>query len=100
MAMEWMLFQAPISANSIAESVYPNPVINASIVDITLAEACTIKLELFNSIGERVSLQADGTFAQSNQSFLLNSAGLPDGLYFLRLMAGGSVTTKSVAIEK
>ncbi len=88
------------ASNNPAESVYPNPVVNASNVDITLAEAGPIKLELFNSIGERVSLLADGVFVQGTQGFLLNSKDLPNGLYFLRLTAGGIVTTQSVAIEK
>jgi type IX secretion system substrate protein len=91
---------APISANNPTESIYPNPVINAATVDISLAQSGPIKLELFNSIGERVSLLADGPFAQGKQSFSLNSKGLPDGLYFLRLTVGGVISTQSVAIEK
>jgi hypothetical protein len=87
-------------ANNTMESVYPDPVVNASTVDITLAVAGSIKLELFNSIGNRVVVVANSRYDAGSHEFTLDANGLPSGLYFLRLSMGRETETQQLVIQR
>jgi len=86
-------------ANNTMESVYPNPVVSASTVDISLTQSGPIKLELFNSLGERASLIADAHFDSGPHQFPLDAHDLPSGLYFLRLSTGENTVNQQLVIQ-
>lgn len=66
-------------------SLYPNPA--SSYISVTLRDASQVGglLEVYNQMGQIViAMRVTGT------SFQLNVSGLAGGLYFMRLVGGGS----------
>ena len=87
-------------------SVYPNPARSTVAVVWTVPKAARVRLDLFNTLGQKVASLAKGTFAERGRRSLrfdlsaLRIEGgaqrLPAGVYFLRLRAGSRVATAKV----
>ena len=66
---------------------YPNPFNGETSLSISLPEEVSVKLEIYNSLGVRVSTIADGRFPAGQYSFNWNGARASSGIYFARLIA-------------
>jgi hypothetical protein len=82
-------------------AVAPNPFLRATRVRFTLPQAARVTLELLDVAGRRVQALVDGALlAPGPHELELSAAGLPAGLYFCRLEAGGvRSTAKLVHME-
>jgi len=69
--------------------VTPDPVRGQSRVSFTLAQAGRVELSLLDLQGRAVRVLATGSFAAGEHSLALERDGLPAGVYWLRLRAGG-----------
>jgi hypothetical protein len=80
-------------------SIYPNPAAASSNITLTFAKAANIRLELFNALGNRIALVADGTYQSGAQIFPLDATKLTSGIYFLCLTNDGVASTKNFVVQ-
>ncbi len=80
-------------------SIYPNPASASSNVSLVLSKPADIRLELFNTLGEKIDMIAGGHYEMGTQNFSLDTRTLSSGIYFLRLTGEGTITTEDFVIE-
>lgn len=81
--------------------VYPNPFNPEATVQFAVAESQTVRIELFNSIGQRVALLFDG-MAEGGQTqrLRIDGSNLASGSYLVRLTGDNLVSTQRVTLLK
>jgi hypothetical protein len=79
--------------NEIQVKVYPNPVHDRAQFEFLLPASGRVKLEIFNSVGQRVEILVDGTMDRGRHSVSWSPDNLPPGIYFYRLSASGRQMT-------
>ena len=80
--------------------VYPNPATDNANVSITLAEANSVSISVYNVVGELVKTENLGRMADGEHTFALNTETLNSGLYFITVKVGNDSITKKVTITK
>ncbi len=79
---------------------YPNPFTDRTAVKFQAQETQRIRVELYNVIGKRVASIFDGTIqAGIEYEFLIDAAGLTDGLYMINA-TGKNSTVRSVVLRR
>jgi hypothetical protein len=83
-------------------ALHPNPFADAAMLDITFAAPQRhARLDLYNTLGERVRTLYDGAVANGTTSFPIEGAGLPSGRYIWRLtLDDGSVVTGGASLVR
>jgi hypothetical protein len=79
---------------------YPNPVhagTTATQIGFTLPETGPVKLRLHDALGREMAVIADGTFERGYHS-LPFAPGLPAGVYYYTLTAGGQKLTRRMTV--
>ncbi len=71
--------------------VYPNPTAAAATLAYALAEPADVRLEVYDALGRRVAVLADGPHEAGSHRAPFDGAGLAGGVYHWRLVAGGRV---------
>jgi hypothetical protein len=76
---------------------YPNPFNPTTTIAFTLPEASTVRLSIFNVLGQEVATLLEGEMGAGGHSALWNASNnaggaLPSGLYFYRLHATSVAT--------
>jgi ligand-binding sensor domain-containing protein len=79
---------------------YPNPFNPSTTLQVSLPDAQDVTLEVFNSLGQRVSVIKDGLTTSGNHEFRFNASHLPSGLYFFRLTGDFGVETQKGILLK
>ncbi len=84
---------------------YPNPFNPETSISFSIPNQSTVKLEVFNVLGQRVRTLVDGQLAAGEHILQWNSRnsnGLPvaSGVYFYRLTAGGQTVTRKMLLLK
>jgi photosystem II stability/assembly factor-like uncharacterized protein len=79
---------------------YPNPFNPVTEIEFSLPEESFIKLEIFNSIGEKISTLVSEYLSAGRFKYEWNAEGLPSGVYFYRLSANNFVQTKKLLLMK
>ncbi len=79
-------------------SVYPNPVRNHFQIDFGVAEAESIRLELFDILGRRVRVLYDEQTPAGRYDLGFSTDGLPAGMYMIRLLNKGRSTFMPVTV--
>jgi hypothetical protein len=79
---------------------YPNPFNPATTVRFELPRASHVTLEVYNMIGQRVSVLANGTYQPGAHAVLFDAADLPSGTYFYRIQAGSFSQTQTMTLVK
>lgn len=79
---------------------YPNPFNPTTTIQYYVPERSTIKLVVYNTIGQEVAVLADGEKEPGSYSFDFNASELPSGIYFYRLQAGSFIQTKKMVLLK
>ena len=69
---------------------YPNPFNPATTIGYDLPERSEVRLEVFNMLGQRVALLADGQVQPGSYSVVFNASSLSSGTYFARISAHGN----------
>jgi photosystem II stability/assembly factor-like uncharacterized protein len=80
---------------------YPNPVRSSgelATVMYRLEAASDVRIVLFDLLGRERMLLHSATSEIGEHSLLFQTSGLPVGVYFIRMQAGGSVRSKAVVI--
>ena len=84
---------AGVSESPILENNYPNPFGEMTAVRFTLPTQMHTRVAVYDVIGREVAVLAEREFTPGTHSLLFHADGLPAGLYFCRLLAGGTQHT-------
>jgi hypothetical protein len=83
-----------------ALSIKPNPANAAFTVTVDLPDNEEIKVELFNMLGQRVDVIAEGEYSAGTHRFRWTSDDRPSGVYLVRVDWGGDNAVKRVVLMK
>jgi hypothetical protein len=78
----------------------PNPSAGAATLHYTLDEPADIRLEVFDVLGRRVAVVAEGVIAAGPHTAPVNMAAFPAGLYVVRLVADGATQTTRMTVVR
>ena len=88
-------------------AAWPNPATSGASVPFTLGEAAAVEAVLFDGLGRRVAVLAQGAFAAGPHALAVDGAGLPAGVYVVHVTArtatgpsGAPVAGPSVAVAR
>jgi len=87
-------------AGTLGLAVAPNPVRGAATARVTLTEAGTARLALYDILGREVSVVAQGAFAAGTTPVAVATDALPAGVYVLRLDAAGASATTRISVVR
>lgn len=74
---------APAPSSELALVVYPNPTATSATVVVEAPTAGLLRLDLFDALGRRVKVIADGNYSSGTHEFRLATNDLPNGLYLV-----------------
>jgi hypothetical protein len=88
------------------EQNYPNPFFSASTtkpittIEFTLSNPSAATLKVYDMLGAEVTTLMRSELPAGRHTVQWNAEGMPNGVYFYRLQAGGSVQTKKLVVVK
>jgi len=82
------------------EQNYPNPFNPSTEINFNLPKAGHVKLEVFNTLGQRVATLVDDEVPAGFHRVLLDADGLASGIYFYRLSADEFSSSKKMILLK
>ncbi len=68
-------------------AMYPNPTAGRATVTVLLAKRTDLRVEVFDVLGRRVTVLHDAATEAGQHRFGLATAGLPSGVYLVRMSA-------------
>jgi hypothetical protein len=83
-----------IKTEELSLNIYPNPYLDEAKVSYTLKENATVKLEVYNLVGEKVETIASEEQSRGNHVYTLKSDR--PGIYFLNVTINGKTYTKKL----
>lgn len=81
-------------------TISPNPADTYSKISFNLLKDETVKLEITNNLGEKVSTLYEGNLAKGPHEFIWNTVGSPDGNYFYSLETSEEVKSGKIVVVK
>ena len=84
----------------LALRAFPNPSASAVTLEYGLAEAATVRLEVYDGLGRRVAILADGTHEAGPHRARFDGSGLPSGVYLWRLQVGDRFETGRLTLAR
>ncbi len=82
------------------EGVSPNPFNPETSVRISLAESSTLRVRVFNALGQRVALLADGPYSAGEHRFVVDGSTWASGIYLIQAKAGGETVQQKIILMK
>ncbi|MEO1022268.1 MAG: T9SS type A sorting domain-containing protein [Bacteroidota bacterium] len=79
---------------------YPNPFNPTTNISFNLPSAESVRLTVYNMLGQQVATVANGRFASGQHTVTFNASALVSGMYVYRLQAGNVVETRKMMIVK
>ncbi|KKT24815.1 MAG: Endonuclease/exonuclease/phosphatase, partial [Candidatus Magasanikbacteria bacterium GW2011_GWA2_43_9] len=80
---------------------YPNPFNPTTTISFTVASTANARLDVINSLGQRVATLFDGTASEGNRySVTFDARELASGIYIYRLTQDGKSFTKMMMLVK
>ncbi|MEP0549038.1 MAG: T9SS type A sorting domain-containing protein [Rhodothermales bacterium] len=79
---------------------HPNPVSSEASISFEIADAGPIRIEVFDVLGRRVAVLADGVGSEGEHTVTWETGSLPTGLYLIRLTAGDAVQTRRLTLAR
>ena len=83
-----------------ALEAFPNPAPGQATVAFTLADAAGVELAVYDVLGRRVALLAEGAFDAGHHEVAFDGTALPPGLYLVRLTTGTTVRTQRITLAR
>lgn len=71
----------------------PNPFVSSTMIHFTVQQESFTSLVIYNTVGKKVAVLADGLFAPGHHALQWNAEQVPTGIYFFRLTSEGKTTT-------
>ena len=82
------------------EQNYPNPFNSSTTIGFKLITRVDVRIDIFNSIGERVTTLIDTEMDPGIYRINFNAASLASGFYFYQIRAGSFYKTKKMVLLK
>ena len=82
------------------ESAYPNPSVTTATLRYTLPDAADATLAVYDVLGRRVAVLAEGVLAAGSHTATFDAAGLPSGVYVARLTVGARSLTQKLLVVR
>jgi len=79
---------------------YPNPFNPTTNISFELSSAQSIKLDVFNSLGQHVGNLHSGTLNSGSHNFTFNATQLSSGIYYYQLATETQVLTRKMILLK
>jgi hypothetical protein len=79
---------------------YPNPFNPATTISYALPQAADATISVFDLLGRTVRVLTSGTKPAGTYEVTFDATGLPSGVYFYQLEAGGVTETKRMVVVK
>jgi len=79
---------------------YPNPFNPTTVIEYALPESVNVILEVYNMLGQRVAILAEGQRTAGLHTLDFDAKHLTSGVYMYRLTAGTTVLNKRMTIVK
>lgn len=84
----------------VLSDVYPNPFNPVMSLDLQVAEAGYVNIQVYNLVGQSVATLNDAVLNADYYTFTWNASGQPSGIYILRVNAGSFVASQKVMLVK
>jgi hypothetical protein len=78
------------------DPVYPNPVHGRATIRFTAPPGTPTRVEVYDGLGRRVRVLFDATPTEGTHTVAFDAAGLPSGIYLVRLTGAGGTATQRV----
>jgi len=79
---------------------YPNPFNTSTTIEFTLPEEAHVELSVYNILGQKAAVLADGQMGAGEHSVFWDGAVAPSGIYFVKLNTGSkSETIKALLLK-
>jgi hypothetical protein len=88
-----------VSAFQLAQN-YPNPFNAATTINYTLAKPGLVKIELYNTLGQKVRTLVNELKASGSYSLKLNAENLNSGIYFYKVQTSDFSRTEKMVLMK
>ena len=85
---------------ALALAAYPNPASSQATVAFTLPDAGDVRVEVYDALGRRVAVLAEGARASGRHEAVFDAGRLPAGLYVVRLAAGARSLTQALTLVR
>lgn len=79
---------------------YPNPFNPSTTITYRINEPAAVRLEVFNMMGQRVAVLADGSLQAGSYTVSFDATGLSSGVYFYRINTGTFTESKKMMLVK
>jgi hypothetical protein len=93
-----------INKNNIPDSYalenYPNPFNPETNIIFSIPKRSFITINVFNSIGQKVSTLVDGVIEPGRKTILFNGSGLPTGIYIVKMNSDFNLLSKKIIMVK
>ena len=81
-----------------ALAVYPNPTTASATVALTLERVADVTVAVYDVLGRRVAMLAEGPFEIGTHRFTLDGSDLPAGIYLVRAESGERRLTERITL--
>lgn len=79
---------------------FPNPFNPATVIRFTIPEDARVRLEVFNTVGQRVAVVMDEVRNAGTYSAEFEASGIASGVYLYKLSAGSHVSIRKMVVMK
>lgn len=79
---------------------YPNPFNPSTVIGFRIADTGGARLDVFDVMGRLVARLVDSRLPAGEHSVTFDGAGLPSGVYIVRLTADGKTLTRRISLVK
>jgi hypothetical protein len=78
----------------------PNPFSSQTTLAFDLPEASSVRLSVYDVLGREVAVLVEGAVAAGSHAATFEAAGLPNGVYVVRLEVGGLIAQQQVTLVR
>ena len=106
----WRLFRQVLPPTGVEESVvrvpegvlleqnFPNPFNPGTVVRFKVQDEKWVRLAVFDALGREVAVLVDGVRGAGSHAAVWDASGMPSGVYFYRVTAGGFSETRKMLL--
>jgi hypothetical protein len=79
---------------------YPNPSTGETYINFSIDSDQQITVDIYNMNGQKVSTLADSKFEVGSHQLSWKAEGMPEGVYFIRIVAGEELVSRKVILMR